>query len=84
VVDGESDSGSQTEPLVTLSIVQHPSGMSEGDGVGHVDHNGVSVSERDLGLELTDGRPRVTESNDTIKHELVQVSRLQLIRRMLH
>ena len=43
VVDAESDLGSQGEPLVTHSIGEHASRVGESDGVGHVDHDGVSV-----------------------------------------
>lgn len=43
VVDRESDLGGQGEPLVTHSVGEHASRVGEGDGVGHVDHDGVSV-----------------------------------------
>lgn len=43
VVDGESDLGGEGEPLVTHGVGEHASGVGEGDRVGHVDHDGVSV-----------------------------------------
>jgi len=78
VVNAESDLGGQGEPLVSHSVGSESSRVSEGHGVGHVDHDGVSVSEgKGRGSQLAGGGPRVTEGNDTVEHQLVQVARLE-------
>ena len=55
VIDGKSDRGDELEPLVSLGIVEDASGVGEGDRVGHVDHDGVTVSQGDTGSELQGG-----------------------------
>ena len=78
MVNAESDLGGQGEPLVSHSVGSESSRVSEGHGVGHVDHDGVSVSEgQGRGSQLAGGGPRVTEGNDTVEHQLVQVARLE-------
>jgi hypothetical protein len=78
VVNAESDLGGQGEPLVSHGVGGESSRVSEGHGVGHVDHDGVSVSEgKGRGSQLASGGPRVTKGNDTVEHQLVQVARLE-------
>jgi hypothetical protein len=67
VVHGQPDGRHQREPLVSLRIVEHASGVSKGNGVCHVDGDGVTVSQRDSRGELEGGRPGVTKRNDSVK-----------------
>lgn len=78
VVDGETDGGDEVEVLVSLSIAEQASLVTQGDGVGHVDVDGVTVTKRDLGGQLESWRPRVTEGDDSVETQLVQVRGFEL------
>jgi hypothetical protein len=60
VIDREPDLDLEADHLVALLGGDVSSGVGKGGRVGHVNGDGVTVSERDLRGELEDGRPGVT------------------------
>ena len=78
VVHGKTNSAEEPEDLVSLSLGDVAAGPGQSGGVGHIDRDGVSVTKRNVGLQLESWRPGVAECNDTVKTDLVQVGRLKL------
>lgn len=78
VVHGQTNGRDQTEPLVSLGIVEDASGVSQGDRVGHVDGDGMTVSQGYSWGQLEGWRPGVTESDHSVETQLVQVGRFEL------
>ena len=78
VVDGKTNRGDEVEVFVSLGVGEHASLMTQGNGVGHVDVDGVTVTKRDLGSQFESRRPRVTEGDDSVETQLVQVGGLEL------
>lgn len=78
MIHGKTDRGDKGEPLVSLSVVHQPSRVSQSDRVCHVNGDGVTVSERDSRGEFESRRPSVTERDDSVQTQLVQVGRFQL------
>lgn len=52
VVDGKTDRGDEVEVFVSLSVREHASLVAQGNRVGHVDVDGVTVTKRDLGSQF--------------------------------
>lgn len=78
VVHGKTDGRDKSEPLVSLSVADELSRVSESDRVGHVDGDGVAVSERNSRSKLEGRRPGVTKGDDSVEAKLVQVGGFEL------
>lgn len=78
VVDAQAHGCSQVEPLIPLGGGDVTARVGDGDGVGHVDVDGVAVTERREGRELESGGNTVTTCDHTVKPDLVEVWRLEL------
>ena len=92
MVHGKTDGRDKSEPLVSLSVADELSRVSESDRVGHVDlqlerssllstethGDGVAVSERNSRSKLEGRRPGVTKGDDSVEAKLVQVGGFEL------
>ena len=78
VVDRETDLTGEAEELITVLVADVATHVCQGDGPGHVDGDGVTVTERREGSKLKGGGDGVTVGNDTVKTDLVKVRRLEV------
>ena len=78
VVNRETDRHSKTEPLITVLVAYVTTHVCQSDGPGHVDGDGVTVTERREGSKLKGRRDRVAVGNNTVETDLVKVRRLEV------
>lgn len=78
VVNRETDRHSKTEPLITVLVAYVTTHVCQSDGPGHVDGDGVTVTERREGSKLKGRRDRVAVGNNTVETDLVKVRGLEL------
>ncbi len=78
VINRETDLAGKAEELVTVLVADVATHVSKGDRPGHVDADGVTVTERGEGSKLEGGGDRVAVGNDTVKADLVKVGRLEV------
>ena len=66
VIHRKSNRRNESEPLIPLLIADHLSAVGKSDRVGHVNGDGVSVSEGDDRCEFECGGPSVSECDDSV------------------